>query len=96
MFKNKNTLQMLQMLPILLFSLFLIMLIVYYSRQISEGYISGAEVQLLTSKPYYTWYDYITHSRKHPYFYRYPYYSKRYYYNRSPYYYYPHFSPQFY
>ena len=29
-------------------------------------------VQLLTSKPYYTWYDYLTQARKYPYEYGYP------------------------
>ena len=33
----------------------------FISKQyISEGFISGAEVQLLTSKPYYTQYDYLS------------------------------------
>ena len=36
---------------------------------VSEGFISGAEVQLLTSKPYYTWYDYLSNSRRNPYYY---------------------------
>ncbi len=69
---------------------------------VSEGFISGAEVQLLTSKPYYTWYDYLNHSRRNPYYYRSlykypsynPYYNYRYNYRYNPYYQY--YSPSLY
>lgn len=81
----------------LIISILILILIggLYYFQQTSEGFISGAEVQLLTSKPYYTWYDYISHSRRNPYFYNYPYYGKRPYYNRYPYRS-PYYSPQYY
>lgn len=38
-----------------------------YQQQINEGFLSGTDVQLLTSKPYYTWYDYLTNIWKYPY-----------------------------
>ena len=63
-----------------------------------EDFLSGTDVQLLTSKPYYTWYDYVSRIRR-PYFYRYPYpYSYSY---VNPYYsyfgrpFYPFFNPFF-
>ena len=64
---------------------------------ISEGFMSGAEVQLLTSKPYYTWYDYISNRKRNPYYYgslyNYPYNNYRY----NPYYnYYPYYFPSLY
>lgn len=63
---------------------------------ISEGFISGAEVQLLTSKPYYTWYDYLSHSRRNPYYYGSSYYGSSYEYPYYNYGYYPYYSPRFY
>ena len=64
------------------------------NSMVKEGFISGTDVQLLTSKPYYTWYDYLTNWRRYPYFYRYPYY------NYYPQYYnygwYPYYRPQYY
>lgn len=63
---------------------------------VSEGFISGAEVQLLTSKPYYTWYDYLSHSRRNPYYYGYSYYGSSYEYPYYNYGYYPYYSPRFY
>lgn len=47
-----------------------------YFKNVNEGFMSGTEVQLLTSKPYYTWYDYFTNVRKYPY-YGYPFYPYR-------------------
>jgi hypothetical protein len=41
-------------------------------KKTTEGFLSGTDVQLLTSKPYYTWYDYLTQARKYPYEYGYP------------------------
>jgi len=70
----------------------------YLTKQtaINEGFLSGTDVQLLTSKPYYTWYDYLTQARRYPYYYRYPYYGSSY---RYPYYnygYYPYYRPTYY
>ena len=57
----------------------LIVAIVCYiqNKKINEGFLSGTDVQLLTSKPYYTWYDYLTNWRRYP-SYRYPYIYYRY------------------
>ena len=69
------------------------------NQKTTEGFISGTEVQLLTSKPYYTWYDYITNLRRYPYYYNYgtyPYYGGGY---RYPYYNYgfsPYYRPRYY
>lgn len=66
------------------------------NRAIQENFLSGTDVQLLTSKPYYTWYDYLTQARKYPYYYRYPYYGYSF---RYPYYnygYYPYYRPTYY
>jgi hypothetical protein len=41
-------------------------------KKTTEGFLSGTDVQLLTSKPYYTRYDYLTQARKYPYDYGYP------------------------
>ena len=69
----------------------------YLSRNsVNEGFLSGTDVQLLTSRPYYTWYDYLTNLRKYPYFYRYPYYG---YGSEYPYYnygFYPFYKPTYY
>lgn len=51
----------------ILLILLIIILIMMYQQQINEGFLSGTDVQLLTSKPYYTWYDYLTNIRKYPY-----------------------------
>ena len=48
----------------------------------TEGFLSGTDVQLLTSKPYYTWYDYLTQASRYPYYNNYPYYGQFY---RRPY-----------
>ena len=51
----------------------LIFILFFYSlQQTSEGFLSGTDIQLLTSKPYYTQYDYLTQARKYPYDYKYP------------------------
>jgi hypothetical protein len=51
----------------------LIFILFFYSLQkTSEGFLSGTDIQLLTSKPYYTQYDYLTQARKYPYDYKYP------------------------
>ena len=42
-------------------------------KLIKEGFLSGTDVQLLTSKPYYTWYDYLSNLRRYPYNRGYPY-----------------------
>lgn len=61
-----------------LFALLLILLfsvILFYQRKtISESFITGTDVQLLTSKPYYTMYDYLSNRKyQRPYILRYPY-----------------------
>ena len=61
----------------------------------NEDFISGAQVQLLTSKPYYTMYDYLSKDRyRYPYNYWYP----RYWYPRywHPRYWYPYYKPSLY
>ena len=70
----------------------------YLSRQqnINEGFLSGTDVQLLTSKPYYTWYDYLTNLRRYPYYHRYPYYGYSYSYPYVNYGYYPYYRPTYY
>jgi len=70
----------------------------YLSKQkaIREGFLSGTDVQLLTSKPYYTWYDYLTQARRYPYYYRYPYYGYSYRYPLYNYGYYPYYRPTYY
>ena len=51
----------------------LLFILFFYSLQkTSEGFLSGTDIQLLTSKPYYTKYDYLTQARKYPYDYKYP------------------------
>jgi len=65
-------------------------------NSISEGFISGVQVQLLTSKPYYTQYDYLSSYRRNPYYYGSTYYRNSYeypYYNYGDY---PYYSPRFY
>ena len=59
-------------LIVLLF--FVIALYYLYNTNVHEGFLSGTDVQLLTSKPYYTWYDYLRNWRRRPYVYRYPHY----------------------
>ena len=49
----------------------LFILAIYYLQKKTEGFLSGTDIQLLTSKPYYTWYDYLTQERKYPYDYGY-------------------------
>ena len=70
-----------------------IILIIIYFLQIKENFSPGADIQLLTSKPYYTFYDYIRR------FYQFPYFSYRYPNYRYPNYRYPNYrypNPTFY
>jgi hypothetical protein len=67
--------------------LFLIILLMKNNR--IENFSAGTGIQLLTSKPYYTWYDYYTQLMKYPY-YR-PYYNRPY----RPYYYGPYYRPYY-
>jgi hypothetical protein len=61
------------MIKIFCLILTLIFILFFYSLQkTSEGFLSGTDIQLLTSKPYYTQYDYLTQARKYPYDYKYP------------------------
>ena len=53
----------------------ILFILAFYLNKTNEGFLSGTDVQLLTSKPYYTRYDYLTQARKYPYdyqTYRYP------------------------
>ena len=53
----------------------ILFILAFYLNKTNEGFLSGTDVQLLTSKPYYTRYDYLTQARKYPYdyqSYRYP------------------------
>ena len=40
--------------------------ILYKNSVITEGFISGTQIQLLTSKPYYTWYDFLRNPWRNP------------------------------
>ena len=60
---------------------------------VKEGFLSGTDVQLLTSKPYYTWYDYLTQARRYPYYNNYPYYGSSF---RYPFYNYGYYRPRYY
>ena len=61
---------------LLILIVLLIGYILYHNSLVKEGFISGTQVQLLTSKPYYTWYDYISRGDwfpwRYPIQYRYP------------------------
>jgi len=62
----------------------LVTVCLYLSQtSVKEGFLSGTDVQLLTSKPYYTWYDYLTNLKRDPY---YGYYTGYNYYDWYPYY----------
>ena len=66
-----------------------------YFLQIKENFSPGADIQLLTSKPDYTFYDYIRRFYQFPYF-SYPYPNYRYPNYRYPNYKYPNnFYPNF-
>jgi len=80
---------------VLLFLLMLLIAAGCYLRhqQVKEGFLSGTDVQLLTSRPYYTWYDYLTSLRRYPYYHRYPYYGYPRYYNYG---WYPYYIPRYY
>lgn len=64
--------------------------VLYNNNLIKEGFISGTQIQLLSSKPYYTWYDFWRNpwrnSLRYPLSYRYPYYSYPRYYYGYPFY----------
>ena len=63
-------LRILSLLFILLFSVILF----YQRKTISESFMTGTDVQLLTSKPHYTMYDYISNRNNYrrPYVWGYP------------------------
>lgn len=68
-----------------------------------EHFSDGTAVQLLTSKPYYTWYDYLTkfnpYRYDYNYHYRYPFYKYpiyRYSFYKYPVYRHPYYNPVLY
>ena len=61
---------------------------ILYNCKTTENFSSGTQVQMLTSTPYYNWYDYMTHAKRYfssylpyqrPYYLNTPYYNTPYY-----------------
>lgn len=52
---------------ILLFSIIFgtLLFILYNCKKSKEHFSPGTQVQMLTSTPYYNWYDYLTHMRRY-------------------------------
>ena len=38
---------------------------ILYNCKTTENFSSGTQVQMLTSTPYYNWYDYMTHAKRY-------------------------------
>ena len=69
---------------LLCFLLVILLIGFLFENKSKEHFSPGTDIQLLTSKPYYTWYDYITQMRKYPYEYGY---GNDYGYGYNPFYY---------
>ena len=83
----------------IIFIIILIIVLFLCIEDNKEHFSDGTAVQLLTSKPYYTWYDYLTKFNPYRYNYKYPVYRYpiyRYPYYRFPIYRYPYYNPVLY